>query len=125
MDEATEIVSLTGMPRSWNLSVKGSVKRFDLVIHGAITLISIEYCFSGSRRLRMSLMTCIFISLDLCRLHDQDQRISVGINDCILTSDLSIINEGIPRGYIDYMRAQLLHSQLKGSLKYVTLYIYS
>jgi hypothetical protein len=32
------------------------------------------------------------------RLHDQDQRISVGINDSILTEDLSTINEGIPMG---------------------------
>jgi len=34
-------------------------------------------------------------------------RISVGINDRILTEDLSTINEGIPMGYIEAYRAQL------------------
>jgi hypothetical protein len=34
----------------------------------------------------------------VCRLHGKDQRISVGINDCILTEDLSTIKEGIPLG---------------------------
>jgi hypothetical protein len=33
-----------------------------------------------------------------CRLHDKDQRISVGINDSILTEDT--INEGIPTGHM-------------------------
>jgi hypothetical protein len=35
---------------------------------------------------------------DTCRLHNKDQGISVGINDSILTEDLSTINEGIPMG---------------------------
>jgi hypothetical protein len=40
--------------------------------------------------------------VDYCRLHGKDQRIGAVINDCILTEDLSTINEGIPRGYMDY-----------------------
>jgi hypothetical protein len=37
----------------------------------------------------------------LCRMHDQDHRISVWFNDSILTEDLSTNNREIPMGYID------------------------
>jgi len=37
--------------------------------------------------------------LTVCRLHGKGQRISVGINDCILTEDLSTIKEGIPMAH--------------------------
>jgi hypothetical protein len=40
----------------------------------------------------------ILVHEQLCRLHDKDKRLSVGIIDCILTKGLSTISEGIPKG---------------------------
>jgi hypothetical protein len=35
------------------------------------------------------------LKMALCRLHNQDQRIRIGINIYILTKDLRILKEGI------------------------------
>jgi len=52
-----------------------------------------------------------------CRLHDKDQRRSVGIIDSILTEDLNTNKWGYSYSYIEAYRAQLYSLQLKESLE--------
>jgi hypothetical protein len=49
-------------------------------------------------------------------LHGKDQRISAGLNDSILTEDLSTINEGIPTVLVDSDKPEREPTELSSEL---------